>query len=46
MSPVLGKLPALGFEFEVLGYEWPVEWRHPVGDEIVLLNPGLVVVVA
>ena len=45
MRPVLGELPTLGFELEMLGDEGPIERRHPVGDEVVFLDPRLVVVV-
>ena len=45
MRPVLGKLPALGFELEMLGDEGPVERWHPVGDEVMFFDPGPVVVV-
>ena len=43
MGSVFGKLPALSFELEVVGNEGPIERRHPVGDEVVFLYPGLVV---
>ena len=43
MGSVFGELPALSFELEVVGDKWPVECRHPVGDVVVFLNPGLVV---
>ena len=39
------ELPALSLEFKVLGDEGPVEGRHPVGDEMVFTDPGLVIVV-
>ena len=45
MCPVLGELQALGFELEMLGYEGPVERWHPVADEVMFFDPGLVVVV-
>ena len=45
MGSVFCKLPSLSFEFEVVGNERPVERRHPVGDVVVLLDPGLVVCV-
>ena len=37
VSSVFGELPSLGFEFEVLGDERPVEGRHPV---VVSVNPA------
>ena len=43
VSTVFGELPTLSFELEVVGYERPVEWRHPVGNEVMFLDPGLVV---
>ena len=43
VSTVFGELPTLSFELEVVGDERPVEWRHPVGNEVMFLNPGLVV---
>ena len=43
VGSMLGELPALGFELEVMGDEGPVKSRHPVGNVVVLLNPGLVV---
>ena len=45
MGSVFGELPALSFELEVVGDERPVEWRHPVGNEVMFLDPGLVVIV-
>ena len=45
VSTVLGELPAVSFELEVVGNERPVEWWHPVGNEVMFLDPGLVVVV-
>ena len=42
MSSVFGELPTLSFELEVMGNEGPTERGHPVGDEVVLLYPGLV----
>ena len=45
VSTVLGELPAVSFELEVVGDERPVEWRHPVGNEVMFLDPGLVVIV-
>ena len=45
MGSVFRELPSLSFEFEVVGNERPVERRHPVGDVVVLLDPGLVVCV-
>ena len=44
VSSVFGELPSLGFEFEVLGDERPVEGRHPVGDVVEFVNLGLIVV--
>ena len=43
MGSVLGELPTLGFEFEVMGNEGLVECRHPVGDVVVFLDPSLVI---
>ena len=43
MSSVFSELPTLSFELEVVGDERPVEWRHPVGNEIMFLDPGLVI---
>ena len=43
MSAVFGELPTLSFELEVVGDERPVEWRHPVGNEVMFLDPSLVV---
>ena len=43
MGSVFGELPALSFEFEVVGNKGPVECRHPVGDVVVFLDPSLVV---
>ena len=45
MRRVLGELPSLGFELEMLGDERPVERWRPVGDEVVFFDPRLVVVV-
>ena len=45
MCSVFGKLPAFGFELEMLGDKGPVERWHPLGNEVVLSDPGLVVVV-
>ena len=45
MGSVLCELPALSFEFKVVGNERPVERRHPVCDVVVLLDPGLVICV-
>ena len=43
MGSVFCELPSLSFELEVVGNERPVEWRHPVCDVVVLLDPGLVI---
>ena len=43
MRSMLCELPSLSFEFEVVRDERPVEGRHPVGDIVVFLDPGLVV---
>ena len=43
VGSVFGELPSLGFEFEVLGDERPIERRHPVGDVVVFVNPGLII---
>ena len=43
MSAAFCKLPPLSFELEVVGDERPIEWRHPVGNEVVFLDPSLVV---
>ena len=45
MSSVFSELPTLSFELEVVGNERPIEWRHPVGNEVVLLDPSLIVCV-
>ena len=45
MGSVFCELPALSFELEVVGNEGPIERRHPVGDVVVLLDPGLVICV-
>ena len=37
------ELPSLSFKFEVVRDEGPVECRHPVGNVMVFLDPGLVV---
>ena len=37
------ELPSLSFELEVVGDERPVKWRHPVGNEVMFLDPGLVI---
>ena len=42
---MFGELPAFGFELEVLGNERPVERWHPVGNVVMFLDPGLIVVV-
>ena len=43
MGAVFCELPTLSFELEVVGDERPIEWRHPVGNEVVFLDPSLVV---
>ena len=43
MSSVLGELPALSLELEVVRDEGPVEWRRPVGNVMMFLDPSLVV---
>ena len=43
VSSALGELPTLSFELEVLGDERPVERWRPVGNEMMFLDPGLVV---
>ena len=43
VGSMLGELPSLGFEFEVLRDEGPVERRHPVGDVVVFVDPGLII---
>ena len=43
VSTMFCELPTFSFELEVMGDERPVEWRHPVGNEVMFLNPGLVV---
>ena len=45
VCPVFGKLPTFGFELEMLGDKGPIERWHPVGNEVVLSDQGLVVVV-
>ena len=43
VGSVFGELPTLGFEFEVLRDEGPVEGGHPVRDVVVFVDPGLIV---
>ena len=43
MGAVFCELPTVSFELEVMGDERPIERRHPVGDEVVFLDPSLVV---
>ena len=43
MGSMLGELPPLGFEVEMVGDKGPVEWRHPVGNVVVFMDPGLIV---
>ena len=43
MCAMFGELPSLGLELEVLGDERPVECRHPIGNVVVFLDPGLIV---
>ena len=43
MCTMFCELPALCFEFEVVGDKWPVERGHPVGNVLMFLNPCLVV---
>ena len=45
MGAVFGELPTLSFELEAVGDERPIEWRHPVGNEVVFLDPSLIVCV-
>ena len=45
MGSVISELPTLSFELEVVGDERPIEWRHPVGNEVVFLDPSLIVCV-
>ena len=45
MGTMFCELPAFGFELEVLGNERPVERWHPVGNVVMFLDPGLIVVV-
>ena len=43
MSSMFGELPSLGFSFEVLRDEGPVEGCHPVRNVVALMDPGLIV---
>ena len=43
MSAVFCELPTLSFELEVMGDKRPIERRRPIGDEVVFLNPSLVI---
>ena len=45
MCSMFCELPAFGFELEVLGDERPIERWHPIGNVMMFLDPGLVVVV-
>ena len=43
MRSVFCELPSLCFEFEMLRDKGPVERRHPIGNEIVFMDPGLII---
>ena len=43
MRTMFGELPSLGFEFEVVRNERPVECGHPNGNVVVFLDPGLII---
>ena len=43
MCAMFCELPSLGFEFEVVGNERPVECGHPIGNVVVFLDPGLII---
>ena len=43
VGAVFCELPTLSFEFEMMGYEGPIERWHPVGNEVVFLDPSLVI---
>ena len=43
MGSMLGELPPLGFELEMVGDEGPVECGHPVGNVVMFLDPGLII---
>ena len=43
VGAVLCELPTLSFELKVMGDKRPIERWHPVGDEVVFLDPSLVV---
>ena len=45
VGSVFCELPTLSFELEVVGDERPIEWRHPVGNKVVFLDPSLIVCV-
>ena len=42
-SQATKELPPLGFQFEVVGNERPIERWRPVGDVVVFMYPGLVI---
>ena len=42
-SQATKELPPLGFQFEVVGNERPIERWRPVGDVVVFMYPGLIV---
>ena len=44
MGSVPAELPAVGFEFQVLGNVRPVECGLPLRDEKMFVDPGLVIV--
>ena len=43
VNSVLGELPTLGFESEVLGDERPVQRGHPIGDVVAFMDAGLII---
>ena len=43
MCAMFGELPSLGFEFEVVRNERPVECGHPIGNVVVFLDPCLII---
>ena len=43
MRTMFGELPSLGFEFEVVRNERPVECGHPIGNVVVFLDPCLII---
>ena len=43
MCAMFCELPSLGFEFEVVGDERPVECGHPICNMVMFLDPGLII---